>query len=112
LHFHASPRKTSGYPLPFTRFPTRDPGFPCRDPNQLFRRLPFAGYISPQVRLPQNHKLLAFLPLVFVIGTEGFAIFAPYVVFVLVVAHLTRWLKPAAAAPAAITEPDAISVPA
>ena len=62
--------------------------------NQVFQRLPFASYISRQVRLPQNHKLLAFLPLVFVIGTEGFAMFAPYVVFVLTVAQLTRWLKP------------------
>jgi hypothetical protein len=73
--------------------------------------LPFAGYISPQVRLPQNHKLLAFLPLVFVIGTEGFAMFAPYVVFVLAVAQLTRWLKPAAAAAAADPQTHAVSVP-
>jgi hypothetical protein len=55
------------------------------------------------VRLPQNHKLLAFFPLVFVIGTEGFAMFAPYVMFVLAVAYLTRRLKPT---------PQAISVPA
>ena len=54
------------------------------------------------MRLPQNHKLLAFLPLVFVIGSEGFAMFAPYVVFLLSVAHVTRRLKSA---------PDAISVP-
>jgi hypothetical protein len=68
--------------------------------------LPSAGYISPQVRLPQNHKLLAFLPLVFVIGTEGFAMFAPYVVFVLAVAHLARRLRLAAA-----TQPQAVSIP-
>jgi hypothetical protein len=47
------------------------------------------------VRLPQNHKLLAFLPLVFVIGTEGFAMFAPYVMLLLSVAHLARRLKSA-----------------
>jgi hypothetical protein len=75
--------------------------------NQVFQRLPFASYISTQVRLPQNHKLLAFLPLVFVIGTEGFAMFAPYVVFVLTVAQLTRWLKPAENS----TPPQAVSVP-
>ena len=57
------------------------------------------------MRLPQNHKLLAFLPLVFVIGTEGFAMFAPYVVFVLGVAHLTRRLKPAVAAPHGVSIP-------
>ena len=47
------------------------------------------------MRLPQNHKLLAFLPLVFVIGTEGFAMFAPYVMLLLTVAHIARRLKPA-----------------
>jgi hypothetical protein len=45
------------------------------------------------VRLPQNYKLLAFLPLVFVIGTEGFAMFAPYVILLLSVAHIARRLK-------------------
>ena len=44
----------------------------------------------------------------FVIGTEGFAMFAPYVVFVLAVAHLTRWLKPAAATN---SEAQGVSVP-
>ena len=62
-----------------------------------------AGYISRQVRLPQNHKLLAFLPLVFVIGTEGFAMFAPYVMLLLSVAHIARRLKQAT--PAAISIP-------
>jgi hypothetical protein len=57
--------------------------------------LPSGGYIPLDVRLPQNHKLLTFLPLVFVIGTEGFAMFAPYVVFLLSVAHVARRLKPA-----------------
>jgi hypothetical protein len=46
------------------------------------------------VRLPQNHKLFAFLPLVFVIGTEGFAMFAPYVILLLALAHIARRLKP------------------
>ena len=46
------------------------------------------------MRLPQNYKLLAFLPPVFIIGGEGFAMFAPYVVFVLTVAYVTRRLKP------------------
>ena len=44
--------------------------------------------------VPQNHKLLAFFPLVFLIGSEGFAMFAPYVIFVLAVAYVTRRLKP------------------
>jgi hypothetical protein len=56
------------------------------------------------VLVPQNHKLLAFFPLVFIIGSEGFAMFAPYVVFILAVAHVTRRLKPAPA-PAAISIP-------
>ena len=56
--------------------------------------------------MPQNHKLLAFLPLVFVIGTEGFAMFAPYVVFVLAVAHLTRRLKPPT-----VAAPHGVSIP-
>jgi len=47
------------------------------------------------VRLPQNHKLFAFLPLVFVIGSEGFALFAPYVMFLLTLAYIARRLKPA-----------------
>jgi hypothetical protein len=55
------------------------------------------------VRLPQNHKLLAFLPLVFLIGTEGFAMFAPYVMLLLSVAHIARRLKQ--------TTPAAISIP-
>ena len=46
------------------------------------------------VPLPQNHKLLAFFPLVFIIGTEGFAMFAPYVVLLLSLAHVARRLKP------------------
>ena len=55
------------------------------------------------VLLPQNHKLLAFFPLVFVIGTEGFAMFAPYVVLLLSLAHVARRLKP---------QPAAVAVPA
>ena len=54
------------------------------------------------MRLPQNHKLFAFLPLVFVIGTEGFAMFAPYVMLLLALAHVARRLKPV---PAAISIP-------
>ena len=75
--------------------------------NQLSRRETIVhpactvGYISQQVRLPQNHKLFAFLPLVFVIGTEGFAMFAPYVIMLLALAHFARWLK-AAPTPAPI----------
>ena len=53
------------------------------------------GYISRRMRLPQNQKLLAFLPLVFLIGTEGFAMFAPYVMFLLTLAHVARRLKAA-----------------
>ena len=56
------------------------------------------------MRLPQNHKLLAFLPLVFLIGSEGFAMFAPYVMLLLSVAHLARRLKQ--------TAPAAVSIPA
>ena len=59
------------------------------------------------MRLPQNHKLLAFLPLVFVIGSEGFAMFAPYVVFLLSLAHITRRPKPIPA-----TAPAVAPVPA
>jgi hypothetical protein len=54
------------------------------------------------VLLPQNHKLLAFFPLVFIIGTEGFAMFAPYVVMLLTLAHVARRLKPAT---------DAVAIP-
>ena len=58
---------------------------------------------STHVPLPQNYKLLAFLPLVFVIGTEGFAMFAPYVILLLSVAHIARRLKQ--------TTPAAVSLP-
>lgn len=45
------------------------------------------------MRFPQNNKLLAFLPLVFIIGSEGFAMFAPYVMLLLTLAHVARRLK-------------------
>lgn len=75
-----------------------------RGANYWFAESIPPGYISRHVRLPQNHKLLAFLPLVFVIGTEGFAMFAPYVLLLLAVAHFARRLKqaPPAAAPIAV----------
>jgi hypothetical protein len=102
LHFRVQSPCGPEYPLGSTLFSTRASGFSCHDAGKLFHRLPSAGYIWPQVRLPQNHKLLAFLPLVFVIGTEGFAMFAPYVVFLLAVAHLARRLKSSASNPQAV----------
>ena len=54
------------------------------------------------MRLPQNHRMLSFLPLVFIIGGEGFAMFAPYVVLMLSLAYLARRLKPVTPTPAPI----------
>ena len=51
------------------------------------------------MRLPQNHKMLNFLPLVFLIGGEGFAMFAPYVVLMLSAAYVVRRVKSAAPQP-------------
>ena len=54
------------------------------------------------MRFPQNHRMLSFLPLVFIIGGEGFAMFAPYVVLMLSLAYLARRLKPTAPTPAPV----------
>jgi hypothetical protein len=45
------------------------------------------------MRFPQNPKPMAFLPLVFLTGTEGFAMFAPYVMLLLAFAYLVRRIR-------------------
>ena len=50
-------------------------------------------------------RSLRFLPLVFLIGIDGFVMFAPYVLSVLTIAYTARWIRTAqpalAAAPVA-----------
>ena len=98
-----NPTSSPEYPVSSTPFSTPPRVSPVARLNKLSAstepRVTFGGH----VRLPQNHKLLAFLPLVFVIGTEGFAMFAPYVMLLLSVAHIARRLKQ--------TTPAAISIP-
>jgi hypothetical protein len=53
-------------------------------------------------------RAIRFLPLVFVVGIDGFAMFAPYVLLVLTLAYLVsrvRSLTPATAAEAPLTAP-------
>ncbi|MEA2734011.1 MAG: hypothetical protein QOE14_462 [Humisphaera sp.] len=54
---------------------------------------PPPGYISRRMRFPQNPKPMAFLPLVFLTGTEGFAMFAPYVMLLLAIAYMVRRIR-------------------
>ena len=70
----------------------------CRGGKERFCDGRPRGTFATTVLFPQNYKLLAFFPLVFVIGTEGFAMFAPYVVLLLSLAYASRRLKPAPAA--------------
>ena len=50
------------------------------------------GLHFPPMRLPATHAF-KFLPLVFLIGIEGFAMFAPYIVAMLTFAYVVRRLK-------------------
>ena len=50
------------------------------------------GLHFPPMRLPATHAF-KFLPLVFLIGIEGFAMFAPYIVAMLTLAYVVRRLK-------------------
>lgn len=53
-------------------------------------------------------RAIRFLPLVFVVGIDGFAMFAPYVLLVLTLAYLVsrvRSFTPATAAEAPLTAP-------
>ena len=72
-------------------------GLRCRGREETFCNGRGRGTFRATVFFPQNHKLLAFFPLVFVIGTEGFAMFAPYVMLLLSLAYASRRLKPAPA---------------
>ena len=49
-------------------------------------------------------RSVRFLPLVFLIGIDGFAMFAPYVIGVLAIGYAIRQLRAA--------EPEAIQLPA
>ena len=53
---------------------------------------------SASMRWPSLHSL-RFLPLVFVMGIDGFAMFAPYVIGVLALAYAVRQLRSAPADP-------------
>jgi hypothetical protein len=44
--------------------------------------------------LPRNTKAIALLPLMFIIGAEGFTMFAPYVIVMLTVAYVLRRARP------------------
>jgi hypothetical protein len=61
------------------------------------------------MRVP-SPRALRFLPLVFLVGIDGFAMFAPYVLAVLVVAYSLRKLRPASAA--AVDESESLPLPA
>ena len=63
---------------------------------------------SPSMRVP-SLRSVRFLPLVFLIGIDGFAMFAPYVIGVLTIAYTVRQLR-SATAPAQAAE--AIQLPA
>jgi hypothetical protein len=39
-------------------------------------------------------RAIRFLPLVFVVGIDGFVMFAPYVLLLFVISHSVRFLKP------------------
>jgi hypothetical protein len=40
-------------------------------------------------------RIVRFLPLVFLVGIDGFAMFAPYVLLLLTAAYVARRLRPA-----------------
>ena len=40
-------------------------------------------------------RTVRFLPLVFLVGIDGFAMFAPYMIFMLALAYVARLFKPA-----------------
>lgn len=46
----------------------------------------------------QSMRSLPYLPLVFIIGIDGFAMFAPYVIALLAVGYAIRVLRPSAIA--------------
>ena len=39
-------------------------------------------------------RSIRFLPLVFLVGIDGFVMFAPYVMLLLSGAYMVRWLRP------------------
>ena len=47
-------------------------------------------------------RAIRFLPLVFLVGVDGFAMFAPYLVLVLSLAYVARRLRPDEGEPIAI----------
>ena len=53
--------------------------------------------LQPVIHSPPM-RALRFLPLVFVLGAEGFTMFAPYVVMLLTVAYVVRVFRPEPAA--------------
>ena len=77
-------------------------GGPGRDTVGLVMRVP---------RVP-SLRSVRFLPLVFLIGIDGFALFAPYVIGVLALGYAIRQLRSHEAAPSAVIEPaEAIQIP-
>ena len=57
------------------------------------------------MRVP-SPRALRFLPLVFLVGIDGFAMFAPYVLAVLMVAYSLRKLRPQPAPVVAAVESE------
>jgi hypothetical protein len=55
-------------------------------------------------------RAIRFLPLVFVVGIDGFAMFAPYLIAVLIIAYVLR--KSRASSPPAVESADSLAVPA
>jgi hypothetical protein len=41
--------------------------------------------------MPASMKAVPFLPLAYIAGTHGFALFAPYAALVLAIVLITRW---------------------
>ena len=65
----------------------------------------------PLVRVP-SLRSVRFLPLVFLTGIDGFAMFAPYVIGVLAIAYTIRQFRPQPLPAAATATADAVQLPA
>ena len=55
-------------------------------------------------------RAIRFLPLVFLIGIDGFAMFAPYLIVILAIGYALRMFRSPPQTPAG--EPDTIAFPA
>lgn len=53
----------------------------------------FSGKDHRLVYTPRDMRLLCFLPLTFIAGVQGFAIFAPYLCVFLTAAHVVKRMR-------------------